>query len=145
MAKDLLESGITVSLLDRLTDNEPGVIIEPPWTRAQSLRQLKASIRRDIEFLFNARRTPINPPASARELPRSVYAYGLPDVTGVSLDTDDDQHHLARAMESAITLFEPRLTNVIVVLQPNAWPGAGCALPNRGYLARGPCSGAGLF
>ena len=122
MAKDLLESGITVSLLDRLTDNEPGVIIEPPWTRAQSLRQLKASIRRDIEFLLNARRTPINPPASARELPRSVYAYGLPDVTGVSLDTDDDQRHLARAMESAITLFEPRLTNVTVVLQPAPGP-----------------------
>lgn len=122
MAKDPFEPGISVSLLDRLTDHEPRVTSEPPWTRAQSLRRLKAALRRDIEFLLNARRTPIDAPPSARELQRSVYAYGLPDITGVAMNVSEDQHHLARAMESAISIFEPRLTNVSVSVQPAAGP-----------------------
>ncbi|MCW5980957.1 MAG: type VI secretion system baseplate subunit TssE [Bryobacteraceae bacterium] len=129
MAKDIFEPGITVSLLDRLTDNEPRVATEPPWTRAQSLRQLKASLRRDLEFLLNARRTPIDPPPSARELPRSVYAFGLPDITGMAIDASEDQHRLARAMEAAIAIFEPRLANVSVAAQPA--PGAARILRFR--------------
>ena len=34
MAKDIFEPGISVSLLDRLTDQEPRVKTEPPWNRA---------------------------------------------------------------------------------------------------------------
>jgi type VI secretion system protein ImpF len=122
MAKNLLERGVGVSLLDRLTDLEPKVPGEPPWTRAQSLRQLKASLRRDLEALFNTRRTPIEPPASARELPRSVYGYGLPDITGMAVDSSEDRHRLARLMEAAVSAFEPRLANVSVAALPNQGP-----------------------
>jgi predicted component of type VI protein secretion system len=45
---------VTVSVLDRLLDDEPGVTHEPVPTRSQSLRMLKSSLRRDIEWLLNA-------------------------------------------------------------------------------------------
>jgi type VI secretion system protein ImpF len=83
---------------------------------------LKAALRRDLEFLLNARRTPEEPPESARELPRSVYCYGLPDITGVAMDAAEDQHYLGRVIETAISLFEPRLANVSVRVQPSTGP-----------------------
>ncbi|MEZ5395501.1 MAG: hypothetical protein R2724_22155 [Bryobacterales bacterium] len=51
----------TPSLLDRLIDLEPrnrDVRQEP----AKSLRQLKAGLRRDLEWLLNARRPPVDLP-----------------------------------------------------------------------------------
>jgi type VI secretion system protein ImpF len=122
MALDRFDRGVTVCLLDRLTDAEPRVSVEPPSTQAQSLRQLKASLRRDLEALLNTRRTPVEPPPGARELPRSVFFYGLPDLTGLTAETAEQQQRLASLMESAIALFEPRLANVSVMAVPNPGP-----------------------
>lgn len=122
MASDLFERGVAVSLLDRLTDTEPRVPVEPPSSRVQSLRQVKASLRRDLEALFNTRRTPIEPPAGARELPRSVFYYGLPDLTGLAVETAEQQERLAHLMEAAIAMFEPRLVNVTVTVLPHQGP-----------------------
>ena len=57
-------------------------------------------------------------------------------MTGVSLDTDDSQHHLARAMESASPLLEPRLTNVTVLLQPTPGPARVVRLFDFAYCRR---------
>jgi type VI secretion system protein ImpF len=108
------------SVLDRLVDMEPANRNEPPSWRAQSLKELKDSVRRDLEWLLNSRRPLIEPPASAKELWRSVYAYGLPDTTGLSLKSKDDRHRLAHAVEIAVASFEPRLQNVKVTVPPSA-------------------------
>lgn len=107
------------SLLDRLIDRDPKVSSEPPAAQAQSLRDLKASLRRDIEMLLNTRRPPTEMPAGASELPNSVYYYGLPDITGLSVKQQKDQNRLMQIIEHAIIMFEPRLTNVSVTLQPS--------------------------
>ncbi|MCB1018885.1 MAG: type VI secretion system baseplate subunit TssE [Bryobacterales bacterium] len=107
----------TPSLLDRLIDNEPrnrDVRQEP----AKSLRQLKAGLRRDLEWLLNARRPPVDLPEGAGELERSVFYYGLPDVSSLSLNSVTDQRLLVRVIETAVAAFEPRLTGVRVSLQP---------------------------
>src|SRR5205085_952010 len=44
------------SVLDRLLDDDPAVTTEPARNRSQMLRELKLSVRRDIESLLNARR-----------------------------------------------------------------------------------------
>lgn len=108
------------SVLDRLIDREPANRNEPQSWRAQSMKELKDSVRRDLEWLLNTRRPPIEPPESARELWQSVYCYGLPDTTGLSLRSTDDRKRLATVVELAIAAFEPRLTHVKVSVPATA-------------------------
>ena len=55
-------SAVTLSVLDRLTDNDPkSPTVEAPLSRAESVRALKAGVRRDLEWLLNTRRTPDEP------------------------------------------------------------------------------------
>lgn len=84
--------------------------------RSKSLAKLKSAVRRDLEWLFNSRQ-PVDPvPEDCPELLRSVYNYGLPDVTSANLMSVDGRTRLVRAMEMALTAFEPRLANVRVFL-----------------------------
>lgn len=101
-------------LLDRLIDAEPGRADRVWISRAESMRLLKNSLRRDLEWLFNARRV-VAPPASLRELNRSVFVYGLPDLTAYALASAADRARLLLDLESAIRIFEPRLDAVKVV------------------------------
>jgi type VI secretion system protein ImpF len=114
------EGPVTLSVLDRLVDQEPERKLEPPLTRAQSLRDLKAALRRDLEWLLNTRRTIEESPASLKELEHSLYNYGLPDVSSLYLRSPNDQEILLTAIKTAINLFEPRLLNVKVTLEPPA-------------------------
>ena len=120
MAKRSLERSIERSLLDRLIDDEPRNRAEAPDRRSQSLKELKDSVRRDIEALLNSRRSPAEPALSAKELWRSVYCYGLPDTTGMAMASPEDRHRMAQMVGSTITAFEPRLRNVSVTLEPGS-------------------------
>jgi len=111
------------SVLDRLIDRDPTNRNEPQTWRTQSIKELKDSVRRDLEWLLNSRRTPIEPPDSAKELWQSVYCFGLPDTTGLALRSTDDRKRLGTVVEIAIAAFEPRLQNVKVSV-PAATPSA---------------------
>lgn len=111
MAKRSGDSPVTLSVLDRLIDEEPKVRTEAPPTRSQSLRDLKASVRRDLEWLLNTRQPIDPPPEGAEELRHSLYNYGLPDITSMGLSSISDREELARTMEMLIATFEPRLAN----------------------------------
>jgi len=106
---------VTQSLLERLIDRDPASATEPPPTRAQSVRQLKASLRRDLEWLLNSRRTPEAVGNEFQELERSLYNYGLPDATSLSWDSVRDRERLKRMIEDTLRTFEPRLSDVQVV------------------------------
>jgi type VI secretion system protein ImpF len=120
MATTQREGPVTLSVLDRLVDLEPERKLEPPLTRAQSVRELKAALRRDLEWLLNSRRTIEESPASLKEVGRSLYNYGLPDVSSMYLRSSKDQAFLLEAIKAAISYFEPRLLNVKVTLEPGA-------------------------
>ena len=110
-----MPTGLTVAcLLDRLTDDAPRVDRDAAADRLQTVRQLKASLRRDIEWLFNskAHREPI--PEQYRDVTRSLAAYGLPDLTGRALNTQREQADVALFMEELLQLFEPRLGSISV-------------------------------
>lgn len=111
------EGSVTLSVLDRLIDLEPKSQAEAPLTRAQSLRRLKASLKRDLEWLFNTRRTVQEAPSTARELERSLYHYGLPDFTGLSLRSTRDRQKITKMLEATVAQFEPRLANVRVTME----------------------------
>jgi type VI secretion system protein ImpF len=97
-------------MLDRLLQTgEP-----EPRTWSESVRALKASLMRDIDWLLNTRRIADTAPASLAELRQSVYHYGLPDVTSLSADSTETKRLLMRQVEECLRQFEPRLTSVRV-------------------------------
>jgi len=106
---------VTLSVLDRLIDTQPKSTSEAPFTRAQSVRHLKNSVRRDLEWLLNTRRIAVEPDESLKEIQRSLYVYGLPDFTSYSLASPKDHAKLLRHLQAVIKHFEPRLANVQVV------------------------------
>src|SRR2546423_13174721 len=115
MARGDTETIVTQTVLDRLIDREPKERNEAPPTRAQSVRQLKASLRRDLEWLLNTRRIAEEVPESFEQLSRSLYNYGLPDFTAMSFSNPRDRNKLLRSLEATIRLFEPRLDAVKVI------------------------------
>ena len=116
MARGAGETTITISVLDRLIDAEPDNRLENPLSRAQSVRLLKNSVRRDLEWLLNTRRIGIPPDEGLKEVNRSTYVYGLPDLSAISVGSSGDRNRLVRQLTATINTFEPRLTNVRVVL-----------------------------
>jgi len=114
MARREADETVTQSVLERLIDLEPSQRNDPPQTRAQSVRQLKAALRRDLEWLLNTRQIPGGVAESYQELEHSLYAYGLPDVSNLSASSVRDRNRLLRMLESTISSFEPRLSGVKV-------------------------------
>jgi type VI secretion system protein ImpF len=109
-------SAVTLSILDRLTDNDPKTLtVEVPLTRAESVRVLRSAVRRDLEWLLNSRRCPDDPGSAMVETENSVYNYGLPDFSTYAIASAKDQSKLVRALQAAVKTFEPRLANVRVV------------------------------
>lgn len=116
MTKREIERTVQGSLLDRLTDVEPKSNVEGRLGYLESVRHFKSGLQRDLEWLLNTRRIPVPPPEELEELQRSVYTYGLPDLTSVSRDSPDARDRLLRRVEDAIALFEPRLANVNITM-----------------------------
>lgn len=108
------EVRVQLSLLERLIDHEPENTHEVPLSRSQSLRQLRAAVRRDLEWLLNTVRPPDIVPPGMPELSKSLLAFGLPDFTTTTLNSAHDEQRLLRSIEASIRLFEPRLSRVRV-------------------------------
>jgi type VI secretion system protein ImpF len=120
MARTGREQNITLSVLERLIDTEPGNQAEGPQNRSQAMRQLKASLKRDLEWLLNTRRTPEEIDEAELELQHSLFNYGLPDLSGFGVHSTQDQNRVLRMIEAAVAVYEPRIQGVRVTLEPVA-------------------------
>jgi type VI secretion system protein ImpF len=109
------EQTVALPFIDRLIDNDPLAASDPPPSRARSVRQLKAALRRDLEWLLNTRRTPDAVGPEFRELEKSLFNYGLPDVTSLSWDSHRDRNLLTRHIEQTLATFEPRISRLRVI------------------------------
>jgi type VI secretion system protein ImpF len=109
-------SAVTLSVLDRLTDDDPrSPTVEAPLTRAESVRALRAGVRRDLEWLLNTRRNPDDPGEAREQTQNSLYNYGLPDFSAYSIASPKDQSRLVKVLQAAVKTFEPRMANVRIV------------------------------
>jgi type VI secretion system protein ImpF len=115
MARIAPDMVVTLSVLDRLIDDEPHNSQEVAPTRAQSVRKLKEAVRRDLEWLLNTRRVAVPPDEGLEEVNHSVYIFGLPDFTTYSMASPSDQAKLMRELQTAVAYFEPRLASVRIV------------------------------
>ena len=94
-------------------DQDPGTPDEF-MGRAQSVRALKAAVRRDLEWLLNTRSVAVPPPEGLREVKDSLYTFGLGDVTSLSADDPKARARMRSMIEQSVALFEPRLSAVQV-------------------------------
>jgi len=115
MARPQGDITVTLSVLDRLIDNDPKNQSEAPLSRSQSVRLLKSAVQRDLEWLLNTRRIFQEPDESLKEVNRSLYLYGLPDFSTFSMNSTGDQNKLLRQLLATVKMFEPRLANVRIV------------------------------
>ncbi|CDY79209.1 Uncharacterized protein ImpF [Caballeronia glathei] len=97
------------SLLERLTDHEPGASREARERRVSSPRALRQSVMRDLAWLLNAQGI-----ASAQDIARyphvagSVLNFGFSDIAGKSA-SGIDIAKVERLMHDTIRAFEPRI------------------------------------
>ncbi len=113
------DAAVTLSVFDRLIDEDPRTSSEAPISRAQSVRILRDGVRRDLEFLLNTRRVAFPPPESLKEVNRSAYVFGLPDFSGYNLCAVAAEREISRHLQLALKYFEPRLARIrLVPLEP---------------------------
>ena len=108
------------SVLDRLIDLEPENSRETPRSRNQVLRDLRQSVRRDLEDLLNTRWRCVAWPPNLDELNVSLVNYGIPDYTGTVLTTPEDFENFRYVIEQCIRRFEPRFKTVKVEMVKNS-------------------------
>lgn len=103
-------------MLDRLIDTDSS---RPGQRAVYNIQQILSSVRRDLENLLNTRQRPDPTIEDHAQLARSVFNYGLPDITRRSASTIDDRAQICSVVEQIIERFEPRLKNVrAVALEP---------------------------
>ncbi len=118
MARSENEILVTPSVLDRLIDLDPSRSQDGPKSRATSVRELKTSVRRDIEWLLNTRCYAEAEEGDLEETRKSVAFYGLPDFTGLSAKNNLEQKKLSKSLETALKNFEPRFMDLKITLEP---------------------------
>jgi type VI secretion system protein ImpF len=97
------------SLLDRLTDDDPGERQEARDRRVLSPTRLRESVLRDLAWLFNTTHlAALEDLTGSPEVARSVLNYGLPDLAGHTV-SGLDVPKLESLLRQAIWDFEPRL------------------------------------
>lgn len=103
------------SILDRLLDFDPSNKKEDSLDPSQRIKQMRASVRRDLEDLLNTRVPLVDCPADLPELKCSVMNYGIPDLGAMRMGSSDQKDVIRKSIEDAIRTFETRFQEVSVV------------------------------
>lgn len=119
MARVNKKKDLRPSIMDRLIDNDPRNQIEIDSGQHQKLKDLRQSVRRDLENLFNTRIRLIEPDEKFNQLKLSILNYGLPDLATVNLYNIERRREFVQQMERLLLEFEPRFKSVNVVYIEN--------------------------
>lgn len=104
-ARDALQP----ALLDRLTDHDPTRKVEGRDERVLSRAQLRASVLRDLSWLFNSTNLASTVDLSAHPLAaQSTLNYGLPALAGNAV-AGLEFAEVEQILKDAILRFEPRI------------------------------------
>jgi type VI secretion system protein ImpF len=97
------------SLLDRLTDNAPTRLKDPPDSQSVTSAQLRQSVLRDLAALLNTSNLATIEDLSKTPLvAKSTLNYGIPGFAGL-LDSSARTNVMERELADAIRAFEPRI------------------------------------
>jgi len=108
------------SILDRLFDNDPNNNVEVDPDQHQKLKELRGSVRRDLENLLNTRYRMIEPENEYTEIQSSLLNYGLPDLATVNISDKEKRKDFIQHMETVLIEYEPRFKSVKVRYMENS-------------------------
>jgi len=122
MSQKWSTKGAIAPLFDRLSDFEPLMKEETPPFVTYGEEDLKKSIQQECMRILNTRcklteadYAALEPQAAQFRFPQF---FGLPDGTYANPKNTTDAYKIERMMGKAIEIFEPRLQNVHVSIQP---------------------------
>ncbi len=116
MADKTLAERLQPSLLDRLTDDEPGNQKESRGHQVLDIGRLREIIQRDLSWLLNTNN--IETMLDTEAMPNvanSVLNYGVREVSG-EFSTTERVEKIRSSIESAISTFEPRIVQGSVLV-----------------------------
>lgn len=108
------------SILDRLIDNNPDSGIDQDPDQHQKLKQLRDSVRRDLESLLNTRFRMVEPGNDYPNLKNSLLNYGLPDLATVNITDNNRRQEFIKQLQGILYQFEPRFKTVKVSYLENS-------------------------
>ena len=120
MARPKVTQALTPSILDRLLDFDPSRKVEAAISRSQVIKELRESVRRDLEFLLNTRKRCVEDISQWDELEYTVLNYGIPDATGVNIGAEDAREEFAKIIEKTVIKYEPRFKSVTITVLNDA-------------------------
>ena len=108
--------GSRALLFERLTDLQPNTKFEKKPFKMYSVKELKQSVLREVEWLLNTR-SPI-PAYLYRKQDKNAINYGTPDFFSLFHPlTQKNQRDFCELLSAIIEKFEPRLKNVNAVFE----------------------------
>ncbi|MDH5570340.1 MAG: type VI secretion system baseplate subunit TssE [Gammaproteobacteria bacterium] len=119
MARIDKQKKLRPSILDRLLDNEPQNQVELDPGEHQHLKDLRNSVRRDLENLLNTRYRIIEPTEKFEQLENSLMNYGLPDLATINIVDKNSRKEFTRQLEKTLKMFEPRFKSVNITYTDN--------------------------
>lgn len=100
---------LQLSLLDRLTDDEPNKKSEPREKRVISVSRLKELVQRDLAWLLNSVAAGSYIDLTVYpEIKSSTINFGIPDLSGVIAESLNTKS-LEREITKCIKYYEPRI------------------------------------
>lgn len=116
MARPTPTQPLIPSIIDRLIDYDPDKKVDTEKTRNQVIKELRESIRRDLENLLNTRLPCMKLEKGDEILSGTPVYYGIPDFSGANLESSEGREQFRSAIESAIKKHETRFKTVTVEL-----------------------------
>lgn len=108
-------AGRRALLFERLVDEGKGTAGAAISGRRHGDEDLRRSVSVELHRLLNTRSPGIRWPGE--ELSRTVLDYGIADFSWMSPANPNDLQQLARLLEAAIAVYEPRLSDVHIELR----------------------------
>jgi type VI secretion system protein ImpF len=103
------QQALLPSVLDRLIDPDSAGTAA---RRGYGVNQMSEAVRRDLTDLLNTRQSHQGVSPEYEELLRSIFGFGLPDLTSLNAVTPKEREAIGHIIEAVITRFEPRLKDV---------------------------------
>lgn len=119
MARVNKKKKLRPSIIDRLLDDDPRNNSERDSGQHQKIKQLRSSVRRDLENLMNTRFRVIEPGEEYPQLEKSLLNYGLPDLAIINITDLEKRKEFTNKLEKILKEFEPRFKNVSVSYSDN--------------------------
>ena len=116
MARPTSTQPLIPSIVDRLIDFEPEKSQETEKSRSQVIKELRESVRRDLENLLNTRLPCMELSEDNTVLDGTAAYYGIPDFSGANLQSGEGRERFRLTIENAIKHNETRFKTVSVEL-----------------------------